>query len=47
MGLLTATKSFNVLNSLKKEVGTGAVICLREKDIPLSREATAIPIGYL
>ncbi len=44
---LTAAKSFNVLNSLKKEIGTGAVICLREKDIPLSHDVIAIPVGYL
>ena len=45
---VTAAKSFNTLNSLKKEeVGTGAVICLREKDIPLSREVIAVPVGYL
>ena len=44
---LTAAKSFNALNSLKKEVGTGAVICLRKKDIPLSRDIIAIPVGFL
>ncbi|GHU11167.1 ATPase [Alphaproteobacteria bacterium] len=44
---LTATKSFTALDSLKKPIGMGAVLCLREKDIPLSREVMAIPIGYL
>ena len=44
---LTAAKSFNALNSLKKEVGTGAIICLRKKDIPLSRDIIAIPVGFL
>ncbi len=44
---LTATKHFNALNSLKKNIGVGAVICLRESTIPLSREVIAIPVGYL
>lgn len=44
---ITATKHFSALTSLHKEVGNGAVICLRDKDIPLSREVTAIPVGYL
>ena len=45
--LLTATKNFQALNALQKEVDQGAVICLREKDIPLSRNVMAIPVGYL
>jgi predicted AAA+ superfamily ATPase len=44
---LTATKSFVSLNSLGKPVGMGAVICLRGKDVPLSRNVVAIPVGYL
>jgi len=44
---LTATKSLGALNVLQREIGTGAVICLREKDIPLSRDIVAIPVGYL
>jgi predicted AAA+ superfamily ATPase len=44
---LTATKSFSALHALKKPIGMGAVICMREKDIPLSREIMAIPVGYL
>ena len=44
---LTATKHFGALNSLHKEIGTGAVICLRDKDIPLSRDVMTIPVGYL
>jgi predicted AAA+ superfamily ATPase len=44
---LTATKSFSALHTLKKTIGMGAVICMREKDVPLSREITTIPIGYL
>ncbi|MDR3164834.1 MAG: ATP-binding protein [Synergistaceae bacterium] len=44
---LTAAKSFTAIDSLRKPVGPGAVICLRENDIPLSDKVTAIPIGYL
>jgi len=44
---LTSTKHFSALNSLKKDVGVGAVICLRENAIPLSRDVNAIPVGYL
>ena len=42
-----ATKSFKTLEHLKKNIGHGAVVCLRAQDIPLSREVTAIPVGYL
>jgi predicted AAA+ superfamily ATPase len=44
---LTAAKSFAALGSLRKPVGPGAVICLREDDIPLSDKVTAVPAGYL
>jgi predicted AAA+ superfamily ATPase len=44
---LSASKSFKALAALKKNVGPGAVVCLREKDIPLSNEVAAIPAGYL
>ena len=44
---MTTAKSFNALKVLSKKIGSGAVICFREKDIPLSREVTAIPIRYL
>ena len=47
MPTLAVVKSFSVLNSLKKEIGSGAIICLRERDIALSREIIAIPVGYL
>ena len=43
----TASKHFHLLGKLEKKVGHGAVICFVERDIPLSREVTAIPIGYL
>ena len=44
---LTAAKHFAVLEKLDKQVGHGAVFCLRETDVPLSREVDAIPAGYL
>ena len=43
----TASKHFNLLQRLGRQVGHGAVLCFVEKDVPLSREATAVPIGYL
>ena len=42
-----AAKHFTVLEKLDKQAGHGAVICLRETDVPLSREVDAIPAGYL
>ena len=44
---LTATRSFSVLNTLKKNIGIGAVVCLRETDIPLSKDIFAIPVWYI
>lgn len=44
---LAAAKHFSALEKLDKQVGHGAVICLRETDVPLSREVDAIPAGYL
>ncbi len=41
---LSDTKSFDVLKSLKKETGEGAVICLRESVIPISDSVTAVPV---
>ena len=43
----TASKHFHVLKKLGKPVGHGAVLCFVEKPVPLSREVTAIPVGYL
>jgi predicted AAA+ superfamily ATPase len=43
----TASKHFHVLEKFAKPVGHGAVLCFVEKDIPLSREVTAVPVGYL
>jgi len=44
---ITSFKHFPTINKLGKKIGHGAVICLREEDIPLSREVDAIPIHYL
>jgi predicted AAA+ superfamily ATPase len=43
----TASRQFPVLAKLKREIGHGAVICLRETDVPLSRAVDAIPASYL
>ena len=44
---LANIRSFDVLKRLNKDIGRGAVICLREGHIPLSQNVTAINIGYL
>ncbi|MDD2882994.1 MAG: hypothetical protein PHQ58_21490 [Rhodoferax sp.] len=38
---------FAVLNKLGKTIGPGAVLCMVERDIPLSQSVTAVPVGYL
>ena len=43
----TASKRFPVLKKFNKKIGHGAVICLVESDIPLSKDVTAIPVGYI
>jgi predicted AAA+ superfamily ATPase len=43
----TASRHFPLLEKLGKPVGHGAVVCFVEKDVPLSRDVTAIPVGYL
>ena len=43
----TASRHFPLLAKLKREIGHGAVICLRETDVPLSRAVDAIPASYL
>jgi predicted AAA+ superfamily ATPase len=43
----TAAKSFPALSKLGRQLGPGAVLCLKETDVPLSAEVTAIPAGYL
>lgn len=42
-----ATNNFGLLTKINQTMGHGAVLCLRQKDIPLSAEINAIPIGYL
>ncbi len=42
-----ASNSFATLERLGKTVGSGAVVCFVERDIPLSAQVTAIPAGYL
>jgi predicted AAA+ superfamily ATPase len=42
-----ARRQFAVLDKLGKTVGPGAVLCMAERDIPLSQGVTAIPMGYL
>ncbi len=44
---LSASKSFACLERLKKKIGPGMVICMREGVMPLSRAVTAVNIGYL
>jgi predicted AAA+ superfamily ATPase len=42
-----ASNNFSILRRLGKNIGHGVVLCFVEKDIPLSREVTAVPVGYL
>lgn len=42
---LQSYKSFRSLDKLNQPIGSGAVICMREHSIPLSRDVTAIPIS--
>ena len=42
-----AIRHFRLLGKLDKKVGDGAVVCFVDRDMPLSREVTAIPVGYL
>jgi len=43
----TASRHFRLLDKLGKKVGHGCVLCLVEKDVPLSENVTAVPIAYL
>jgi predicted AAA+ superfamily ATPase len=43
----TSSKNFSALERFDKKIGHGAVICFVEKDIPLSRDVTAIPVSYI
>jgi hypothetical protein len=44
---LNAANHFYALEKLDLNVGPGAIVCLKDKHVPLSRKVTAIPIGYL
>jgi predicted AAA+ superfamily ATPase len=44
---MNAAKSFNTLTKLALAKGEGAVICLKETDVPLSSDVVAIPVKYL
>ncbi len=44
---INAAKNFQALEKLEKNIGPGAVICLKERDVPLSSKVVAIPISYL
>ena len=43
----SARRQFAVLDKLGKNIGQGAVLCMVERDIPLSQSVTAVPVGYL
>ncbi|MBM3610954.1 MAG: ATP-binding protein [Alphaproteobacteria bacterium] len=45
--LKNAPKNFGFLQNLKQNIGQGMVVCLTDKDYPLSRDINAVPIGYL
>ena len=44
---LNAGKHFFVLEKLGQPIGAGAVLCLKDTDVPLSRTVMVIPVGYL
>jgi len=43
----TASRSFDSLNRLGRELGPGAVLCLKDTAMPLSEQVTALPIWSL
>ena len=45
--LLNTTKNFSVLATLKKEIGTGAIVCLKNKDTPITKNIFTIPVWYI
>ena len=44
---LHAANHFSALEKLGQPIGEGAIICLKETDVALSRRVSAIPLGYL
>jgi hypothetical protein len=47
MPTLKAAKNFDVLDSLKKNIGKKVILSLSEKIMPLSHEVVSIPISLL
>ncbi len=43
----TASRNFDVLSRLGRDIGPGAVLCLKETVVPLSAEVSSIPIWCL
>ena len=43
----TASKHFHLLGKLGRKVGHGAVLCFVDRDMPISKDVTAVPVGYL
>lgn len=43
----TSKHPFHMLEKIGKPIGSGAVMCFVEKDVPLSSTVSAIPVGYL
>lgn len=44
---LSSLKHFSVLEKFNKQIGTGAVVCLKDSDTILSEKIYAIPIWYV
>jgi predicted AAA+ superfamily ATPase len=42
-----AKRQFSVIEKLGKTMGHGAVLCFVERDVPLSPDVTAVPVGYV
>ena len=42
-----SSKNFLELKKFNKKIGHGVVICFVEKDVSLSKDVTAIPVGYI
>ena len=40
-------KNFDMLNSLKVKIGTGAIVCLYHNPISLTKKVNVIPVGYI
>ncbi|MDR3125244.1 MAG: ATP-binding protein [Endomicrobium sp.] len=40
-------KNFNILKSFKKNIGAGAIVCLVDSPLPITKNTLAIPLTYL